>query len=407
MRRASLDASLVGGVWTLHDPNSGASTDIHLSSGTISARPGQPLSLDIAGELKAIPVSIKASTLPLDGLLRRNRQVPLTLAVDIADIALRTHSQVTLPIEQRTMELSMELTGPSLAQLNDLFEMSLPPYGPLRMAGRFSTTKSGYELKDFEFQVAASNLKGYLSLDTRGKPDLKIHLQAPSIQVNDFRLHGWQAWSRPSIQEPGQPEVSSDETGSPPSLLSPEILHALNAELQLDVDEVFSGKDQLGKGQLHLQLNDAEVTLNPLYVALPGGEVNVSSYLRPLDEGFSIGLKADVDRLDYGVLARRVDPETAMQGDVSLRLNITTQALTPDDLLSHAGGEMAFAVWPREFEAGIIDLWAVSLASAVLPRLGPSDPSTGELSGRHLQHAGWTYSRQCINAGYLRHAGAW
>ncbi|MGI9276663.1 MAG: AsmA family protein [Endozoicomonas sp.] len=382
MRRATLDARLTGGIWTLQDPNSGASTDILLSNGAITAEPGKPLSLDVAGELKTLPVNIKASTLPLDGLLRRNRQVPLSLDAAIADMSLRTHSLVTLPIEQRTMELEVELTGPSLSQLNDLFEMSLPPYGPLRMAGHFSTTAAGYELKDFEFQVAESSLNGYLSLDTRDKPDLKIQLQAPSIQVNDFQLKGWQAWSQPVHQAPGQPgrpgQPGSQEENAPdsqPSLLSPDVLRALNAELKLNVDEVLSGEDQLGRGQLHLQLHDAEVVLDPLYVALPGGEVRVSGHLRPLGEGFSIGLKADVDRLDYGVLARRVDPETSMQGDVSFRLNIATQALTPDDLFSHAGGEMAFAVWPREFEAGIIDLWAVSLASAVLPRLGPSDPS--------------------------------
>ena len=39
-------------------------------------------------------------------------------------------------------------------------------------------------------------------------------------------------------------------------------------------------------------------------------------------------------------------------------------------MLQKANGHLDFAVIPYEFEAGIIDLWAVGLVSAILPRIG-------------------------------------
>lgn len=85
--------------------------------------------------------------------------------------------------------------------------------------------------------------------------------------------------------------------------------------------------------------------------------------------GFSCYLKADIENFDYGILARRVDPETPMQGQFNLYADLNSITDQPENLLENASGTLGFGIWPKAFEAGIFDLWAVSLASAVLPEL--------------------------------------
>ena len=91
-------------------------------------------------------------------------------------------------------------------------------------------------------------------------------------------------------------------------------------------------------------------------------------------EDINMELAANIDEFDYGVLARRVKPETKMAGLVYLALDIKSQAKYADRLMAKANGYVDFVVLPEFFEAGIIDLWASSLLVAVLPKMG-SNPS--------------------------------
>lgn len=384
IRTVELEAALEGGVLRLTDQNSGAVSEVMLNSGSISASPNMRMTLKMDGELKQLPVTFEVSTNPLNRLLTSRKNVNMQMSAHINDMSFLSYAVVNLPVNRRDARLGLIFRAPSLANLNPLLNVDMPPYGPITVNGRFGMTPDGYEVRQSKISVGDSHLTGEITLDTRGKPELDIQLTAPSIQLDDFRTGDWKAWSTDSegIKEEKGTAASVKDEGEKgekgekeQALISLETLQQGNMDFRLDVNEVLSGEDQLGAGQLHIQLQDGELFLNPLHLALPGGEIKASGFLKPQEEGFSIGLKADVDHFDYGVLARRIDPETSMQGDVSFRMDILTSAASPDDLFSHAKGGFGFAVWPRDFEAGIIDLWAVGLASAVLPRLGPSDPS--------------------------------
>ena len=379
IQQVRMNASLEGGTLRLIDANTGAASEILLSSGSISAQPNMRLTLKMDGELKELPVELEVSFNPLSRLLTSRNNVTMQLSVRMPDIHLLSYSVVNLPVDQRNMRLGIILKTPNLSALNPLLDVDMPPLGPVEMHGRFGVNPDGYEIRQSTVNIGDTRLVGDLKLLTLGdKPDLAIHLAAPTIQLNDFKLGDWKAWEEKNDTDKPAPEdvvATPDESDKTASLISAETMNALNASFKVDVDEVLSGEDRLGEGKLRLKLGDGNLNLNPLFVALPGGEIYATGHLKPVDAGFNVVLQSNIDRFDYGVMARRIDPETKMQGEVSVNINIDTTAATPDDLFSHARGNFGFAVWPRDFEAGIIDLWAVGLASAVLPRLGPEDPS--------------------------------
>ena len=380
IQQVQMNANLAGGELILTDANTGATSSILLNSGSVTAEPNMRLTLKMDGEMKELPVEMEVSFNPLSRLLTSRNNVNMQLSVRMPDVHLLSYSVVNLPLDQRTMRLGIILRTPSLTALNPILDVDMPPLGPVEMHGRFGINPDGYEIRQSTVNIGDTRLVGDMNLVTLGdKPNLAIHLSAPTIQLDDFKLGGWKAWKTAGTDskenDPQEVAETPKESGSAVNLISAETMNALNASFKIDVDEVLSGKDRLGEGKLHLNLQDGDLNLNPLFVALPGGEIHATGHLKPVDDGFNVVLQSSIDRFDYGVMARRIDPDTNMQGEISVNIDIDTTAITPDDLFSHAHGDFGFAVWPRDFEAGIIDLWAVGLASAVLPRIGSADPS--------------------------------
>ena len=103
--------------------------------------------------------------------------------------------------------------------------------------------------------------------------------------------------------------------------------------------------------------------------------MHIDSTIRAKGEMFDIALNGKVDNFDYGVLARRLSPETEMHGRVSSQFSLTSLANSPDTLLNNANGFLGFSVWPKAYDANLIDLWAVSLTDAIVPTFTNNDPS--------------------------------
>jgi hypothetical protein len=201
-------------------------------------------------------------------------------------------------------------------------------------------------------------------------------LEAPLVQLDDFRIpdgHGRpRGGSRPEDaedDEQGRAARDEDAGGASP-LLSPESFERLDARLTLDVREVRSGEDRLGAGRLDARLEEGIFELTRLGIELPGGAVEARGGMRWRDAGrLASRVELDVDALDYGVLARRIDPHSPLKGELSLFVRLDADYLASEGLMSGATGALVFGAWPEEFRSGVFDLWAVGLANALMPRL--------------------------------------
>jgi hypothetical protein len=83
----------------------------------------------------------------------------------------------------------------------------------------------------------------------------------------------------------------------------------------------------------------------------------------------------DVKKFDYGVLARRIKPDSDLHGTFSLKMDDDSRALYLSDTLRHGSGRIEFAVWPQNMHSGIFDLWAVNVLVALVPAVDPGKAS--------------------------------
>ena len=153
------------------------------------------------------------------------------------------------------------------------------------------------------------------------------------------------------------------------------MLRQLDASLSVRVEQVLSGKDRLGQGQLQARVANGRAEIGPVRLDMSGGSATGSLNYEPRAKEVMTELKMDVDNFDYGVLARRIKPESDLDGRFSLHVNVASRAPRLSTMLEHGNGKIDFAVWPKNLHAGVFDLWAVNVLVALLPTIDPKNES--------------------------------
>ncbi|MEE9158516.1 MAG: AsmA family protein [Gammaproteobacteria bacterium] len=381
LSKSEFSASVTNGSWTLHDRNTQDALVIQIVKGKAAAAPGEPITVTLDGRIDELPVSIEVRTDPLAAFMEPSDRLPLTLSVEAAGARLELKGRVPVPIRRSGLEFTLKFAGERLDSLNELVGVALPPIGPYALGGRFEVADSGYYLPELDVQVGESTLRGHMSFETAGaRPRLDIALSSGLVQMNDFEVGDW------SLFEQGSEEKSADaareqaampDSGEeePVALLSPQAMQRLDARLAVQVEQVLSGQDKLGSGTMTATLEAGRFSLTPFDLQIPGGSINLAFGYEPTETDVTVEVKAQIEHFDYGILARKNDPETDMGGWFSLHMDLASRAESLDTIMQHANGYLDFAIWPENIEAGVFDLWAVNLLVAVLPRLESENQS--------------------------------
>jgi len=366
---------------TLRDANSRASADIDIARGQIQALAGKPISVAMDGRLKNTPVAFEIKTEKLAAFATEIERLPLDLNAEIAGTRLELTADVALPITRMDLNLDMSIAGEKLNSLDELLEVALPPLGPYALKGLFSINAEGYQLSNLGVNVGTSHLTGKARLTTtQERPRLDVDLTTHRLQMNDFDLGQWSAVeekenSEQLEEEKKFPESIKENTDQIQTLLNPEVMGALNAELALKVDEVLSGKDTLGSGSVYVKLEKGRLAIQPLRLSIPGGLVDLAFTYQPTGKEVMGEAFAKINNFDYGILARRIDPDTTMKGLLSLDIKLDSHGPDYKLILGNMNGKIDFGIWPQDLEAGIFDLWAVNLLLALLPQVDKGESS--------------------------------
>jgi uncharacterized protein involved in outer membrane biogenesis len=380
--RSSVTVEMESGQLTLRDPNRTLQLPIQVAKGLARVSPGQPLKVDLDGTIDVTPVMIRVTGAELPDLLKTGSRVPFGLMFEAASTRLELNGKVTLPVTQGEFDLDLTVKGERFDTLDRLVRVQLPHWGPWSAGGRFRVSKSGYQVDDLALRVGESTLNGGGSLVTTGvRPRVDIALSAPRVQLDDFKLTGWSLFEKKEKKDEKPLSVeemrakAKEAAAQGQKLLSPEVLRQLDASLIVDVQEVLSGRDRLGSGALHAKLADGKFVLDPAEVNTAGGSAYMTFTYEPTETDVAVQANIRTERFDYGILARRIKPDTDLQGLLSLEMAISARAPTLDALMQHADGHIDFAVWPKNFKSGIFDLWAVNLLAALVPAVDPAKES--------------------------------
>jgi len=370
--------TLKGGIYTLHGAGRGDGIPLAIAKGKVSALSGKPLALNLDGSIDGTPIRIAIQGMELVNYVGKPQQLPITIKVESAETTVDFTGKLAMPISNKAVSLGMIIQGAKLDSLDQLLGVDLPPLGPYSVEAKFSMQERSYELSDLQIKIGTSDLTGTMRLDMAGvKPEAEVQLVSNLLQIDDFDTGDWSPEGKSAAEERQEtaPEVGEPEKKEPKessqaaSLLSAESLGRINAQILIKLDKVLSGTDTLGKGRLEVVLKDGHFAIAPLELQLAGGMARTEFSYYPTTTAAEIQLTTTIDNLDVGILARRVKPETKMGGLLNLDISLEATAPSLDQLMANGQGHFDLAFIPENFDAGIIDLWAVNLLSALASKV--------------------------------------
>jgi len=372
--RSEIIFTVEGGLWTLYGAGKGDGIPIAIRKGEVSALPGKPVAMNLDGNIDDTPITIAIQGMELINYVVDPKKLPITIKVKAAATELDFNGKLALPVSNKDITLGMTMKGEKLDSLDDLLKLDLPPLGPYSLAAQFAMQEQGYDLSNLRIKIGTSDLTGHMTLDMAGdKPEAEVQLVSTMLQINDFAMVDWSPEGKTApqekqeaAQEKGKSEQEKEKNREKvASFLSPEAMSRANVHLLVRMNKVMSGKDTVGDGSLAVSLKDGRFSIDPLELAFADGTARIEFSFYPTAQDAEIHLATTVDRLDLGIAARRIKPETKMAGILNLDVLLDATAPTLDQLMANGRGHFDLAFVPENFDAGLIDMWAVNLLSSV------------------------------------------
>ena len=392
LAHSSVHAQLRGGEWAPRSHTGAVLARLALERGTLAVAPGAPLLVRLAAAIDRTPVEVQMRSATLEQFARPGAALPFALSATALDSRLDLEGLAQAPMGRGAARLTLRASGPRLDRLDPLARVALPPWGPWSLDAQLSAAAGGYRLDSLAVTRGSTRLQGSGELDlAAARPRIRFELRAPVLDLDDFPIGEWQATHRSPRAPAGATKVTArpDEKTATHALeeaaaaaregqrlLSRSALMRQDARVRVSVDEVRSGSDRLGRGEVSIHLDSARLRVDPVRVALPGGEARIAVDYEPLpgDVDARVDARVRIDRFDYGVLARRLRPDAHAHGRFSVHADLVSTAPL-DRLLAQGDGRIDVAVWPVDLMAGLFDLWAVNVFVAMLPALDPAAAS--------------------------------
>ncbi|MFO1319808.1 MAG: AsmA family protein [Burkholderiales bacterium] len=359
LQRSDLVGNLDNGAVTIRDANTGAAARFALQTGTLTASAGAPIRLDLEGSADDTPVQVSLETAKATDLVRPDGRIPFRLSAAAADVRLRLSGGIDKPVGQGDVALDMSVSGERFDKLNRLARASLPPWGPYSAAGRFRMSKQGYAVDDLVLTVGASTLKGKGSLDTaRAKPRIDIALDAPSIQLDDFKFGEWSPVEKkadtPAPAQSGSlKDKAAKASDDAQKLLSPATLKRQDASLVVKRRAGVAGPGHAGQRTPRGAPSNGCADIGPARGPNSGRFARLwLGYNRrspsPADT------RMEVDRFDYGSRLLAAGLGDGPEGQVQPAARCAVPGLLPvrDVSEAHGNGRIDFAVVAEDTKSG-------------------------------------------------------
>ncbi len=342
-----------------------------MESWTGNGLPSQPFVMDMRGSFDTHPFTAAIKAGSIKEFLETSKTW-LDVTIDVAETTLSMNGMFDLAPSSRAVTVDLALRGDQLDSLSHLIRVKLPTIVDYEATSKFKLTEDRIDMDDFLIRVGSSSLVGTMDIDNSGPlPVADIKLTAPTIDIKDFLPPDFAQPDDPTAQKAPKAagtatpqQAAKKTTEEVRNFFNPEVLNAFQAALDIKVENVRSGKDNLGSGQLQAQVKDGLFTLDPLTINIPGG----SFFFALAGKEGSASLRGVVEDFDFGIIYRMYQPETDMGGTVSLNFALDSKSETLDKLLANANGYIDINSHPENLHAGIVDLWAVNLVASILSR---------------------------------------
>ena len=397
-----LQADLLGFDWKIPKSNSGdeiaaeEAFEVNLEQVQLTTAPDQPTQWTSHGRVDALDVELFMRAPSLNDIFSDIAELPITLVAATGNDVGMIDARFDRTTEDRIVARVM-ISGQVVANGNRTLAQLTSPLEDYQVQSNVILGENRLQLADVQMRRGTSTAEGRFDINASGpRTRFDVLLHAPYLQTDDLLywsrdFRGATASGGEMVENDADPGIENsdtiDEAAEKRGVLFlfndflAEFRENNDLGVSITVEELRAGSDLLGGGEIQLHVDETEFRLSPVTFSLPGGGVDAEYRARIRDGRLDARLSVHADALSYGGLLRLADHTSEAQGLLYLDADIGANVDFPPDgiplnlLFENAQGDIDFAAWPQNFEAGVLDLWSANLVLAILPT-----PEVGEVS---------------------------
>lgn len=299
---------------------------------------------------------------------------PIEMSAKGAVGSIRVSAEGTVrAAEQDGIDIKLDVSGDSLADLEELVPMNLPDTPPYRLQGRVRNPKGVWTFDPFSGRVGDSDLSGSLSYDGAAKPPLlRANLQSKLLDFDDLG---------PLVGAP--PRTAPGETASPRQKKAAQQLdtkaHVLpdrpfkvkqwprmNADVRLTAKRIQRPKALPIDGlTTHLLMQDSQLSLRPLSFDFAGGKVNIELALDGRSDPLQGRTKVEISKLRLAQLFPTVKQLDKSEGHVYGRAELAGRGNSVAQIIGTSTGGVSMLVNGGTISNLVLELVGLDVAETL------------------------------------------
>jgi uncharacterized protein involved in outer membrane biogenesis len=372
VQKAEIELHLENGFWKWRSLLNEHTRVLNFNKVVLQSAWNKPVELKLDGEFVGEAVNLQFISNRLSEFFDELEMLDIDLAALVADSNIVVKGSLGLPVDKEEYRLDISFKGKDLEKLNSVLNSELPPFNNYSLSGNITSNKHGYVVRAEDATIGDTHFNGVIVIDTSSfKPFWKINLNSRQLQIRDFEFIDLKmedenlALLKDSLK---RTDIEADKRHGRrlKKIVDNPRMHM---DLSVNVEQVMAGDSALGSSSIRLKLRDDSLILEDAEINVPGGKINSAASFMVNEQEVTGSFKLDVDKFEYGAVARYFKPGSPEGGVISTRIDV--QLGGPDfmHLFDNAIGKLDVALWPRNTKTKIFDLWATNLFLIILPEI--------------------------------------
>jgi len=338
--------------------------------------------LDGAGTLKGSPFTLAAHGGPLIHI-DPNRPYRFDARLASGPTRVTIDGQFVRPFDFGRISGRVSAEGPNFGRLYDLTGVSLPDTPPYALAADFARDGERFAFRRVSGRVGDSDLAGSVSADdTSGRPFVTANLASRRLHLADLtaviggaprRLAGHTV--SPSERAMAA-RLAAEHRLLPDATLDVSRIRATDARLTYRADSVDAGKAPIRSLSLKLRLDHGLLTIDPLSMSLPQGDVSGLIRLNARGATAVTTMNMSVANARLESFIERAAAQPPITGSLYARAALTGTGDSVRAAAGHANGQLTVVIPGGQMRAAFAELMGIDVARGLFELLTKNHGTT-------------------------------
>jgi len=300
----------------------------------------EPLRVQGHGTLNGKPFQLTFQGSALFNL-QLDRPYHFNATVVAGPLSVGAQGQVDKPFDFAHFGAALDIRGQNLAGLYYLTGLALPFTPPFHVTGQLRNDAEHFSLKQLQATVGNSDLSGDIGVDAAAAtPRMTANLISHSFDMADLAPSvGAGVPNQPTQADLTAPNANKTAQGLLPTYrFQFDRLRAMNAQVRLHADSIKTSKIPLKALDLGINLDDAQLSIDPLQLTLPQGQlsgvVRIDTRQKPAVTALDLRLR----NVRLAQFRPANMPQSPIEGLLESRLQLKGEGNSVQDIFGHSNG---------------------------------------------------------------------